>query len=425
MKKRRDRMETSKLNLVKSNNKIEIVNIGLYTFASLISQFGTYIYTFAIGLFVLKITGSGLSFASNLVFGTIPAVILYPIAGVLADRFNRKVLIVTMDILNGLLMLSLYFLSGEYGLDIKMIYTTTFVMTMFTTVFGITLEASIPNMVTEKRLMTVNSFGRSIDASASIVAPMIGGLIFAFIDIRLFILINGISFIFSAVSCMIIDFNVNCPQNKNKGKVKILDDIREGVNYIREKKEFIGVILIFVFLNFFMSFGVSVPLPFIINSTLKLSAKYFGMIQSALPLGIIIGALIVKRVSDRFEYKRMLLTTSLVMSLCMVLLGLPLVFSENVTSEVFYLIYYICVMLVMGCGISFIDIPIIYRLQSSIPDEFRGRVLGLGISLAKVAAPLALIISGLLINHLSGFILPITAGVMLFLVVKRLLKEKV
>lgn len=416
-------METSNLNLVKANNKSELFNIGLYSFASLVSQFGTYIYTFAIGLYVLKLTGSGLSFASNLVFGTIPAVILYPIAGVLADRLNRKALIVGMDILNGLLMLSLYFISGDYGLSVKMIFATTFIMTMFTTVFGISLEAGIPNMVTERRLMTVNSFARSIDASASIVAPMIGGLIFAFIDIRLFILINGISFMFSAVSCLIINFNVNCPQVKNKERVKMLDDIREGINYVKEKKEFISIILIFVFLNFFLALGVSVPLPFIINSVLKLSPKYFGMIQSAFPLGIIIGALIVKKISEKFEYKKMLLTTSLVLSLCMILLGLPLVIVGSSGMEQFYLIYYICVMLVLGCGVSFIDIPIIYMLQKSISDEFRGRVLGLGISFAKIAAPLALIVSGLLTNNIPGFILPMSAGLLLFIVIKGLLKE--
>jgi MFS family permease len=416
-------METSYLNLAKFNNKTEFANIILYSFASLISQFGTYIYTFAIGLYVLKVTGSGLSFASNLVLGAIPAVILYPVAGVLADRFNRKALIVGMDILNGLLMILLYFISGEYGLNITMIYAATFIMTMFTTVFGISLEASIPNMVTEKRLMTVNSAARSIDASSSIIAPMVGGLVFAFIDIRLFILINGISFIFSGVSCIFINFKVNCLQAKNKERVKMLDDIKGGINYLKDKKEFISIILIFVFLNFFLALGVSVPLPFIINSVLKLSPKYFGMIQSALPLGIIFGALLVKRVSDRFEYKKMLWTTSIALSICMILLGLPLMLIGNSAPEVFYMAYYICVMLVLGFGISFVDIPIIYKLQRSISDKFRGRVLGLGLSLAKIASPLALIISGILTNHIHAFILPVSAGLLLFIVMKSLLKE--
>ena len=68
----------------------ESSNIALYTIGSLISHFGSAIYAFAIGLYVLKITGSSLSFATTLAFGVIPVILLSPFAGVIVDRFNRK-----------------------------------------------------------------------------------------------------------------------------------------------------------------------------------------------------------------------------------------------------------------------------------------------------------------------------------------------
>jgi len=70
-------------------------------------------------------------------------------------------------------------------------------------------------------------------------------------------------------------------------------------------------------------------------------------------------------------------------------------------------------MIFAGIAISFIDIPLFYILQKTIPDEFRGRVLSIGLSIAKMILPVALIIAGVLINLLPSYFLPIISGVLL------------
>lgn len=76
-------------------SKKESINFLLYSLGLLVSLFGTNVYTFTIGLYVLKVTGSGLSFATTLVLSTIPVVLINPFAGVLADKLNRKILVVS------------------------------------------------------------------------------------------------------------------------------------------------------------------------------------------------------------------------------------------------------------------------------------------------------------------------------------------
>jgi predicted tellurium resistance membrane protein TerC len=80
-------------------------------------------------------------------------------------------------------------------------------------------------------------------------------------------------------------------------------------------------------------------------------------------------------------------------------------------------------MIVLGVLISFVDIPIAYMLQKLIPDDYRGRVLSIGISVGKIILPLALILSGALMNLTPSYIVPIAGGI-IFLIINLLLIKK-
>jgi MFS family permease len=418
-------MTTSEIALNKISEKKELYNFTLFSFGKLISIFGSAIYTFAIGLFVLQNTGSGLSFATTLVLGTIPMVIVNPFAGVMADRFDKKKLVVSMDILNGVLLVSVYLLSFAYGLNLMMIYVSTFIMTAFTCIFGVSLEAAKPNIVSDRRLVSINSVSKIIDSISSILGPMVGGIVFALIDIKMFILINGISFIFSGISEMFIDFNFNKDgseiearniEKRAEGKISFIKDIKEGFIYIASQKNLINFIIVFIALNFCLGYGISVPLPYIINNILNLTSGQLGLIEGAFPVGLIIGAMFIKKVTDRVSFSKLLGSACIILAISMIFMGIPLVFFYDIFQDNVYVVYYSLIMMISGISISFIDIPIMIIFQKMIPEEYRGRVLSLSIMLAKVMLPVALIISGILINKIEAFILPITAGLILSIV---------
>lgn len=406
--------------LEKSISNRESSNIILFSIGKLISLFGTHIYTFAIGLYVLKLTGSSLSFATTLALSIIPVVIVNPFAGVLADKFNRKYLVVLMDILSGILCLALYFFSSYYGLNLTMIYLTTFIMTSLMTVFDASMESAKPNIVSENKIMKINSISTIISSMSRILGPMLGGIVFAFIDIELFIAFNGVSFILSGISETFIDFdfkNSKVDEREGSKKINFIEDIMEGFRYLVQKKETISLLMIFIFLNFSMGLSLSVPLPFIINNVLKMNSEYLGIIQSAFPIGLIIGAFFVERVSNKFPYKKLLVTMNLLIAVGIVFTGIPTLPIKLIKGSVNLLVYYSVIMLVLGIAVAFIDVPILSILQKSISDEYRGRVLSLAFSLVKIALPLAFIISGGLMKilpiytlHLIGSLILITSS---------------
>ena len=398
-------------------------NLGLFIIGKLISVFGSAIYTFAIGLYVLKQTGSGFSFALTLFVGLIPTIIFSPVAGYMSDRFDKKKIVVFMDFANGMMFLILFVLTLKFELNQPMIYISTFMTTVFTTFFGIAFEAAKPNLVADEKLMSINSLSKVIDSTALILAPVLGGLIFAFTEIKTFILINAVCFIFSAGIETMIDFNYNI-----KSTVEINDDggfvedIKDGLTYIRKSSEIVKMINVLVILNFFISFSVTVPLPYIINNLLNLSSNQYGIIQGAFPVGMILGAVVVGKIIEKIDYMKLLIFSSITLSVAIALLGLPLVLAD--ASSLAYMIYYISIMVIFGIAISFIDVPILWLMQKSIPDNLRGKVLSTSMSIVKLIAPLGLVISGMIINSVPVYIMTFAGGGILMLSNLMILNQK-
>ncbi|RBP28714.1 MULTISPECIES: MFS transporter [Bacillus] len=419
-------MGSLRLHLQNEKRKQELRNICLYVIGKTVSIFGSSIYSFALGLYVLQITGSALNFAITLILGTIPMIVMNPFAGVIADKVDKKKLVICMDLLNGGLLIAVYIVSSNYGLNLFIIYATTFLMSVFTTFFGIGLEAAKPNIVSKERLMSINSISKIIDSVSLILGPMLGGIVFAVLDIKTFIIINGISFILSGISILFIHFKLfeyNINDGCSKREINFIKDIKEGFFYLIEKESLKNTFSILTSINFFLGFAVTVPLPYIINTVLNLSSKQFGMIQGTFPVGMIIGAILVKKITNRFSYSYLLKKLSSMLAVFMIISGIPVLFKSFEVNDFVYVITYCVVMFFLGLIIALIDIPLIYFTQKEIPDEYRGRVLSIGLSIGKMMQPIALALSGLLLNYIPAYTLPITGGIV-FLILNKAYSNK-
>ncbi|HDR7383436.1 MFS transporter [Bacillus toyonensis] len=404
----------------------ELRNIYLYSFGKTVSIFGSSIYSFALGLYVLQITGSAWNFAITLILGTIPMIVMNPFAGVIADKVDKKKLVVCMDLLSGGLLITVYILSSNYGLNLFIIYTTTFLLTVFTTFFGIGLESAKPNIVSKERLMSINSISKIIDSVSLILGPMLGGIVFAVVDIKLFIMINGISFILSGISILFIHFKLfehDIKEECSIREINFINDIKEGYFYLMERESLKNTFHILISLNFFLGFAVTVPLPYIINTVLNLSSKQFGIIQGTFPVGMIIGAILVKKITNRFSYSYLLKKLSSMLAVFMIISGIPVLFKSFEANDFVCVITYCVVMFSFGLIIALIDIPLIYFMQKEVPDEYRGRVLSIGLSIGKMMQPIALALSGLLLNYIPAYTLPFAGGIV-FLILNKAYSNK-
>jgi MFS transporter, DHA3 family, macrolide efflux protein len=379
----------------------------------MVSLFGTFIYNFAIGLYVLKVTGSGLSFATTLMLGILPRVLIGPFVGALADRLNRKAIIVGMDILSGFIVLGLYIVSGVYGLQLHFIYVSAVLLAAANTFFSVTLEAAMPNLVDDGRLVRINSLSESIASLTAITAPMIGGLVFALIDIRLFLLVNGVSFIASGITELFIDFNFRVVPLKT-GESKLLTDITAGFAYLKENKFLLTIAQYAVFLNFFGSMGINISVPYIANTIIGFSPTQYGILMGFFPGGIFIGSILLSTLPEAKSKFKMVVLGTAGFALGITLFGVPALPLLHNLDPRFLFIFYIIVLWITGLSVAFINIPVFVLMQRKTTNEYRGRVFGLLQTAQMAIVPAGLLLAGFLVEVLPGYVVPFISGIGIF-----------
>lgn len=410
----------------KKNKKMVKKNIILLLLGQLVSLFGSSIYSFAISLYILEVTGSGLNFSLTLALGTLPRVLFGPVSGVAADRFDRKKMVVMLDILSGVVVLGLLGLSLIDQLRLSYIYITTFLLSTCSIFFNIPLSASIPNLVDDENLTRVNSLSHSVSSISMIAGPFFGGIVFALVDIRLFLLVNGLSFIFSGISETFIDFNARekmygkveysieeKPNTKNKNN--FFRDLKEGLKYIMTQKWLIVLGSFVVFFNMFIMIGLTVPVPYIVREVWGFSSQQYGLLNMMYPVGMFIGSIALSILPQaKNNYKRLIL--------CIFLFSIMIFFVGIITSEMLWILanaqYLIILMIsygVLAISSIFINVPVNVTMQRLIPDDKRGRVQGTLGTLAMGLSPIGAVVGGALVDLIKPWILPMACGAIMII----------
>lgn len=395
-------------------------NRNIYLFASgkAVSILGSSIFSFAIGLYVLKLTGSALNYAMTLMLSVIPMVVISPIAGVIADRVSKKWLVSGMDFINSILFAALFILSIYRELTLPVIYIAIVLLNVFTTFFGIGIETAKPALVSSEKLIRINSLSKLIDSSATVLGPVIGGVVYAFVDIRALILFSSIAFMISAVSECFIDYEFNLERRlyenheKSEENKSILSDIIEGWKFFSGNRSLLQLFFLFFMLNMLLGFSVNVPLPYIINEVLRFSSSRFGMINSMFPIGLIIGTLTVEYVMKRIEFRKLLILMNILISIMASVIGLPVILGLDSGMS---LAFYCIVNIIIGIAIAYVDVPVMTILQNEVPRELLGRVLSLIMSLVKAMLPVALLCSGALTSRMPVQLIPAAGAVIPFI----------
>lgn len=339
--------------------------------------------------------------------------------GVIVDKYDKKKLVILANLLNGIFLLGIYIISIFNGVSIGIIYLSTFVISSINIIFDVSIDSSIPNIVSKEKIVNINAGNRIIDSISSILGPVMGGIVFVIFDIKTFILFNSISFLISSILDWKIDFKLyksNSLDNDRSINKNYFIEIKEGLKYLMTKKSIKDFIIIFIIYNFFISFSISIPMPIILNNIFMIPEKHYGFIQSGVPIGMIIGVIIVKKIIDKLKLNKLLSLIGTLMAIEIILLAIPLIGEINSYNINYLSAYYFFIMMFIGICISLVDIPFSYIIQTDIEEGYRGRVLSLTISLVKTVVPISYLASGLLLDKVNPLIIVLFGGIAILIV---------
>lgn len=388
----------------------------LYTFlfSKMISALGANVYSFGISMYILSMTGSALSFAANLIFSIIPRVILSPIAGILADRFPKKVMVLvgqggTILTISGLLIYSLLF-----DISVVAIYITTFFYTICSTFSGIAFSASIANLVDEERIQKAMSFNQLSISVSGIGGPIVGGMLFGFVSMEWFLFINILSYIVAFLLEATMNFKLYTKQLDEpvSNEESMIQSFKEGFAYLKTKTVISRIVIVSLWLNLFLS-SVSVGINFILVEVLKVKYSLIGFIEAAAAIGMLFISLYF---ATRSNVKYPLLFSKRALFMLGILVGImaiPLIF--HFSSTVLF-VYFLAVMFSFGCLTVLTNTPIMVMMQKDVDESYRGRIFGILEMMAMGLMPIGSLIFGILYDYVPAQIILLFCSAALILI---------
>ena len=268
-------------------------NFIIIVIGQIISLFGNAIQRFSMSLYLLEFTGSTAAFARILAISTIPYILFAPIAGRLSDNINRKKIMVYLDLVCSILIGG-YAIILLRGHDHELIVAgVMFILSICATLYAPAVTSSIPQIVEEEKLTSANGIINQVGSIVNFAGPILAGLLYGLLGIKVIVIINAVSFLISAIMEMFLDIpdvkdnksilNDEISVDVNDEKILSLSfikksfiDMKESFIYLKEEKKVVlGIIASYALCNIFLVPILSIVAPYFINIFLGLSGGFW------------------------------------------------------------------------------------------------------------------------------------------------------
>lgn len=392
------------MNVVNQNHKEDwLRNIILFLSSQTISLFGSSLVQYAIMWHITLETESGLMMTLFIICGFIPTFLLSPVAGVWADRYNRKLLIVLSDglIATSTLVLAILFLMGYDS--IWLLFVMAAVRALGTGIQTPAVGAILPQIVPKEKLTKVNGANGSIQAVIMFVSPMVSAALLGMASIEIIFFIDVITAAIAIIT--LLAFLKISVHEKAAGKqtTSYFSDFKQGLQYVNSH----GFLKKF-FLFFSIFFVLMAPAAFL--TPLQVTRSFgddiwrLTAIEIAFSIGMMAGGAIIASWGG-FKNKIATMTfSSLIMGFCTFALGIVPVFW-------FYLVF----MALFGVAMPIFNTPTMVLLQEKIEENYLGRVFGVMGMISTSMMPIGMLIFGPLADIIAIEWLLIGTGVLTIL----------
>ncbi|WP_428910447.1 MFS transporter [Niallia sp. Krafla_26] len=371
------------MNTIESNLKENwLRNIILFLSSQTITLFGSSLVQYAIMWHITLTTESGLMMTLFILCGFIPTFILSPVAGVWADRYNRKILIVLADglIASATLILAILFLMG-YD-PIWLLFVMAGIRAFGTGVQMPAVGAILPQIVPQDKLTKVNGVNGSIQAIIMFLSPMVSAALLGFATIETIFFIDVIT---AAIGIVTLLFFVKVAVHKKareKQTVSYLNDFKLGVKYVNNHK-FLKVFFIFLAIFFVLMAPASFLTPLQVTRSFGDDVWRLSATEIAFSVGMMIGGGIIASWGGFQNRIKTLGFASVIMGICTFALGV-------VPNFWIYLAF----MALFGVAMPILNTPATVLLQEKVEEEYLGRVFGVMGMISTSMMPLGMLIFG-------------------------------
>ena len=378
-------------------------NFKLLLGGQLVSQVGDKFHMIALAFWVLNTTGSTAKMGAVLAASLIPVVIFGLFSGAVIDRYSRKWIIVVTDVIRGGVLFIFAWLMATGQMNFYIILVLQVVLSINTAFFNPAVPAMIPQIVDKDQLGRANAVHQSVNSFATIGGAALGGIAVSTLGYAWIFVLNGISFLTSAgfESCIKVPGII-----KERAKSSLVSDIKEGYAYLFGRRLLMVVLFLVTIIHFFYG-GIEVFMPVIADRISEDGPRTLGLFHAALGGGFLAMSLLLSRLSVAGKEKAALFSSVVAMGIVQML-----TWFVARTGELAVLGFAVCIFL---WGAAVVRASVSYRtlLQTYAENEFGGRVFAAASTIGDATVPAAMIVFGLLLDHIAFSSLLLVSGLAL------------
>lgn len=365
-----------------SNETTWTKDVTVFLASQTLSLFGTSLVQYAITWYITLTTQSGVMMTISIVCGFLPTFFVSPFAGVWADRYHRRTLIILADstIAVSTLVLAILFYMG-YG-TVWLLFVISAIRAFGTGIQTPAVGAFIPQLVPQDELTRVNATNSSIQSLVALVSPMVSGALLTMASIETVFFIDVVTAA-TAVSILLLFLHVPAhAKASNRQRISYWGDMREGIAYVRNHG-FVRTVLLFNAVFFTLVTPLAFLTPLQVTRSFGDDVWRLTAIEVSFSAGMTVGGIIMASWGGLENKVHSMILANLVIALCTFALGIPPVFWV-----------YLLLMGVIGLALPVFNTPFMVLMQQKVEGDFLGRVFGLVGMIASVTMPMSMLVFG-------------------------------
>ncbi|MBT1161563.1 MULTISPECIES: MFS transporter [Bifidobacterium] len=359
-----------------------------------ISLFGNMMLRFAMSMWVLDETGSAAIFASILAVSIVPTILLSPFGGVLADRINRRTIMVALDAASAILVLASALAFAAIGFDIAAIAVMQVALAVLGAFETPTVQAALPQMfrthgsATLRRAMAVIN---QVQQLSSLLPSFLGGVLYAMVGIHVMMAITIASFAAAAVLEWFI--RLAAPDRTADGDrlPTPIEDLKAGLRFLTHDRPAVFHLALYAAAINFVTIGYSaVGFPYTIRTVLGFDATVYGISDGLVGVAGVAGAFLAGLFAARLAVRHLPAATAM-FALTTLPQGGVFLLPIGPKTQLAVLVTGMCASVIAACFTNLIAIP---AIQLSTPEAMTGKVMAMFSALCMCAQPLGQMLYG-------------------------------
>jgi MFS transporter, DHA3 family, macrolide efflux protein len=344
----------------------------------LVSTIGSGLTGFALAIWLYRETGQAAPFVYTALFNSLPVVMFSLFAGALVDRWNRRWVMILMDLGAALTTFAIFLLYFTGQLEVWHIYVSAFLASLFNTFQLPAFNASITMLVPKEHLTRANGLVQTGASLEGLLAPVLAGFLVGLIGVSGMILIDFVTF-FVAVGTMLF---VNIPQperTEEQKSQKILQEIQKGWHYLSERPGLIALAAYIGVVNILSTSVVALITPLILSFS---NERILGLTQMISSLGLLLGGILISSWGGTQRKMTGIYVGVLIGGLGLLFGGLRSIFWWIALGIFFFLF-----------PIPTVNAQLRSIIQVKVPAELQGRVFSVVFLIARLGPPIGFLVS--------------------------------